>query len=114
MNELESQILTAARDGIHKAIESCLGGYNSPLHKVIEQVCTARGDLLKTLVDDAFSEVLSGSLREGLKQALSHKLAKILVSKMEGEIEKRVNDLRSNPTTRATITLAVEQAIKKL
>lgn len=33
---------------------------------------------------------------------------------MEGEIEKRVNDIRSNPEMRAKITLAITNVIKEV
>lgn len=111
---MEKTLTSAVHSAIFEAVKAKIAGYNSPLDPMINAVVEKRGDLIRTLVDDAFTDALSGQLREGLRTALAHKLAKILVSKMEGEIEKRVNDLRSNPTTRATITLAVENAIKSL
>lgn len=112
--DLEQQVIATVHAAIGDAISKCLSGYNSPLEKFIIAAVEMRGDVIKSIVDDAFADALAGDLREGLRQEMSHKLAKILVSKMEGEIEKRVNDLRSNPSSKAAITLAVEKAIASL
>lgn len=111
---LEQEIINQVRSGIGEAIAKTIGGYNTPLEKLIRQVIDNHGDVIKSLVEEAFSSALSGELRTSLKQALSHKIAKLMVSKMEGEIEKRVNDLRSNPATRGYIIVAVEKAISEI
>ena len=38
---------------------------------------------------------------------------RVLISKFEGEIEKRAAELRSSPEFRARVTLAIEKAIKE-
>lgn len=114
MSDIEKQIMEAVRQALAGAVEKRLMEYGSPLVKHIDEVVSRKGDLIKALVSDAFEDALAGELRPQIRTALAHKLARILVSKMEGEIEKRVNDLRSNPSSRAAITLAVEAAIQKL
>lgn len=111
---IEQVILKAVHEGIGDAVRSRITQYANPLNAQIDSVIAGQGDVIKALVNGAFAEALSGELRAGLQTALAHKLARVLVSKMEGEIEKRVNDLRSNPSTRAAITLAIESAIQKL
>lgn len=43
---------------------------------------------------------------------MTHKLAKTLVAKMEGSIDKAVTTLRSDPTIRAKMVLAIENIVK--
>jgi len=43
---------------------------------------------------------------------LHNKLAKVLISKMSGELEKKVNELKQDPTTRAKITLAINKVME--
>ena len=50
--------------------------------------------------------------RDALKDALNAKLAKTLISRMGGELEKQVNELKANPATRAKITLAINELIE--
>jgi hypothetical protein len=40
-------------------------------------------------------------------------LAKVLIQRFGGEMEKQVNVLKSDPTTRARITLAIEEIVKQ-
>lgn len=44
---------------------------------------------------------------------MNHSLAKTLVQRFGGEIEKQVNVFKSDPTTRARITLAIEDIVKQ-
>ena len=110
---LEQQVTSQLRDSIGEAIKNKLAGYNTPLDKIIERAVIAKQEELFDLVRDAFSEVTSGDIKAQIKQAAAHKIAKVLVSKMDGEIEKRANDFRADPATRARIVLAIEGVIAK-
>ncbi len=99
---------------ISEAIEETLVGYSSPLNKLIEAQVKHREGELRSLIDAAIMNCMQLDIREQMEHALSHKLARLLVSKMEGELEKKVNDLRSSPETRARIVLAIDNAIRDL
>lgn len=116
MSTLEEQIIQTVNAGIGEAIKSRLAnGYaNNPLTALIDSVVSSRLDKLRTIVEEAVDGALFGQFRENLQQACAHKLAKIIVSKCEGEIERRANDLRSSPEFRAKVTLAIEQAVKSV
>ena len=109
---LEQQVMDAIRDNLGECIQKALTStYGNPLGKLVESCVAAKQVEISSLITDAFTEITSGEIRAQIKVAAAHKIAKVLVSKMEGEIEKRVNDLRSDPVTRARIILAVEAAI---
>ena len=111
--DLEKEILNAARSGIIDAIKTKLGGYNSPLDAILTGTVKAHEAELRGLVTEAFTESLGNTtFRADIKQAVRHSLAKCLVQKFGGEIEKQVNELKSDPSTRARITLAIEEIVK--
>lgn len=104
----------AIRDAIREGIKSKMGGYNSDLDKLVNAAILKHSDKFRTLLEEAISEaVLDADFRKQIKQAVTHSLAKTLVQRFGGEIEKQVNVLKSDPTTRARITLAIEEIVKQ-
>jgi hypothetical protein len=68
---------------------------------------------MRTLLVEGIKSALSDeSFRDQIKAALRTKLAKVLIERFGGELEKQVNTLKSDPATRARITLAIEEIIK--
>lgn len=112
--DFEQSIINAVQKNLAEAIEKTLTGYNTPLAKLINSVIESREQQFRTMLEEVIDQALIGDFREHLKDALTMKLAKCVISKMEGEVEKRVNDLRSSPETRAKITLAVSEALKSI
>lgn len=110
---MEKQILEAINDAVSKSIITALTGYNSPLNKLCEEVVSKHRDDLFAMLDAEVAGLkTTPEFKAAIKDALNHKLAKLMVAKMEGELEKRVNDLRAQPGMRARIVLAVENIIK--
>lgn len=113
MEKLEQDVLKAVQTSIGEAIKTTLTGYNSPLNKLIESVVNAHTSELRDTIEDSFSKVImSAEFKETVNNAFNHKLARILVDKLEGAIEKRVNELRSDPTIKAKMIIAIENLIK--
>lgn len=112
---MEKQILAQVEKAIGEAITTELVGYNKPLSKLTERVIEANSDDLYKLINDEFASLLNGEgFKAALKDALKQKLAKTLISRMGGELEKQVNELKQNPQTRARITLAISQIIEEV
>lgn len=110
---MEQQILSAVKKAMASAIESELVGYNKPLSKLTERVVFNNEDELYHLINNEFVSLLKETgFREELKKALRTKLAKSLISRMGGELEKRVNEMKADPSTRARITLAIDDCLK--
>ena len=111
---LERQVIRMVMDGVAEAVKGRINqNYaNTPLNQTIDAVVAARIPTINALVSSAMDAALSdGGFRDALNDAVKHKLATVLVGKFGGEIEKRVNDLRASPETRAKITLALTKAI---
>jgi O-succinylbenzoate synthase len=110
--DIEQGILNAVREGLSEAIKAKLQAYNSPVDKLIAAAVGQHESLMRTLINEAFSESLGDTtFRDDIKRAVRHSLAKSLVQKFGGEIEKQVNTLKSDPSTRARITLAIEEIV---
>lgn len=103
----------AIRDGIQKGISEKLSGYNSPLDKFLVSAIERHSGTFRTLLEDAIGTCVNDAqFRSDIAQAVRHSLAKTLIQRFGGEMEKQVNVLKSDPTTRARITLAIEEIVK--
>ena len=115
MEDIEFQqiLMLSIRDGIREGVKSKLTGYNSPLDKIIESAFLTQKEGIRDLLEEGISKCLSSeAFRHDIQQAVNQNLAKVLVQRFGGEVEKQVNALKSDPTTRARITLAIEQIVK--
>lgn len=69
---------------------------------------------LKGFVRECLSFVKGDkSFEKTVKEEFQHKVAKSMVSKLEGTVEKAVEAIRQDPTLRAEMILAIEKIIKK-
>jgi len=112
---MEKQILAQVEKAMGEAITKELVGYNKPLSKLTERVIEKNSEELFGLINDEFCNLLNGDgFKDALREALREKLAKTLITRMGGELEKQVNELKQNPQTRAKITLAISQIVEEL
>lgn len=103
----------AIRDAIREGVKSKMGGYNSPLDKLCADAIAKHQLQLRELLEASVASCVSDpSFREEIAAATRISLAKLLVQRFGGEIEKQVNSLKSDPTTRARIVLAIEEIVK--
>jgi hypothetical protein len=103
------------RDGIRDGIKAKLGSsYNdNPIGKMVNSCVESHGDAVRKLLNESLASCFDDAdFRKDIKEAVRHTLAKILVARFGGELEKQVNSLKSDPTTRARITIAIEDVLK--
>lgn len=106
---LERAVNDAFRAGIKKAFT----GYNSPLDKLVAAAIDKQSSAFRALLEEAIGTcVLNDGFRQEIREAVHRHLAKTLIQRFGGEIEKQVNVLLSDPTTRARITLAIGEIVK--
>jgi predicted transcriptional regulator len=105
----------AIRDGIREGVKNQLSrDYDNPLKKLIESTLAARGGEFRALLDESLQSCMGDvEFRETIKTAVRGQLAKTLIQRFGGEMEKQVNVLKSDPATRARITLAIEEIVKE-
>lgn len=106
--------LNAVRDGIREGIKQKLTSqYHNPLDKFIEASIAKEVPAVQKLLEESIASCMSDNeFRQQIATATRHAMAKTLIQRFGGEIEKQVNVLKSDPTTRARITLAIEEIVK--
>jgi hypothetical protein len=107
--EVFGMIRKALSDSVVKAMES---GYNSPVSKLIETCVNRHKAELEGMVDRLLVSTLeSMEFRDDILRAFKDKVARVIVSKADGAVEKTVNEYRQNPVFRAKLTMAIENLI---
>lgn len=115
MSDLEKQILGECSKAVNKAVIDCLTGYSSPLTKMASMVVESHSAELTLMMDTALCETIKAKeFKTAIKSAFTHKLAKTLMSKMEGEVEKATHVIRQDPVRRSKIILAIEKLIGEI
>lgn len=112
--ELDADVilLDAIQCGLRDGIAKKMDGYNAPLGKVVDAAISENATKIQSLLSGAISGLLEDKeFREHIQQNARSKLAKIIVQRFGGELERQVNALKSDPSTRARITLAIEEII---
>lgn len=110
--DTDKAMLDAIRDGIREGIKSKMTGYNSPFDDIIKRAVEKHGPAISGLISDAIGKLVSNDeFRASILDQCRSILAKQLVQKFGGELEKQVNALKSDPATRARITLAIEAIV---
>lgn len=113
--DYEEIITDAVRDGLREGIKNKFSSHygDNPIGRLIEHaIATKRQEFLDLLNDSLTSAIGDAGFREQIQSAVRQTLAKTLVSRFGGELEKQVNVLKSDPATRARITIAIEEIVK--
>ena len=112
---MKEDIIKIAEKAIVSAVEKELVGYNRPLSNYVNEVLENHRNDFTSLIDGEVTKMLKAkAFKDALSVALNEKLAKILVSRFGGELEKQVNELKANPETRAKITIAISKIIEEI
>ena len=112
----EDQLLKSAERAIYESISKSLtNDYSSPIKTAVNSVLDKHKSKIESIVEDAFLGLINTEgFKDAVHSALQDKLARSLVSKMGGELESKVNELKANPETRARITIAIAECIKSI
>ena len=114
-SSFDAMIVNKIGKAVEKAIMDNMTSYNSPIHKIVNNSVAKHEDKIIEITDKAVSGLFdSDSFKEGITQAVRSKLAKLLVSKIGGELERTVVKLKADTVSRAKMALAVDGVIKEL
>jgi hypothetical protein len=116
MDDLGKELVTVLKQGLQQAVKDklCNSNYNNPLDKLLDGIVQAQGAEIKKLLTEAIASAMRDTdFRQQIAVAVRHKLAKTLIERFGGEMEKQVNMLKSDPMTRAKITLAIEEIVNE-
>jgi len=112
---MKTELLAVCEKAIDKAVIEALTSYQSPLKKAVDSAMNDASEHLNELAKAAINDlVYAEEFQQQMNSAIKQKLARVLISQFGGEVEKTVNKLKSDPTTRARITLAVDTMMKDI
>ena len=112
--DTDKLLFETLRDGLREGIKNSLSrSYNSPLDTFINETLKKHDKTFRDIIGEAVGSLATDAeFRRQIVDSTRHTLAKVLVQRFGGELEKQVNALKSDPTTRARITLAIEEIVK--
>lgn len=111
---LEEDILKVAQSSISKAIADSLTGYGSPLVKIVSHTVEKHASEFESIIEEQIeSLVVTESFKEEVKAQLSHSIVKSLVSGSDSLSQKTTSLIKSNPTLKAKMLLAIERIISE-
>jgi hypothetical protein len=114
LSDFDKLILDTVRENLHKVIGDKLSGYDSPLKKMIEDAFKIHDQELRDLVYQSLGMAIKQEdFKIAVKQAFDHKIARCMVEHLSSSVDKAVNAIRSDPTIKARMVLAIEEIINK-
>lgn len=114
MTDLEQQILNEAKAGIAESIKKELTGYNKPLSTLTSKVLEEYEPQLRSIFKKSMDKIINDpSFEKEIHSALNHKVAKVLVSQLEGSVDKAVNAIKNDPMMKSRMILAIERIIEE-
>ena len=112
---MKNELLQQCEKAINESILSALTSYNSPLNKaVVDALSGVKPQMADMALEAVNGLVSSGDFKELMLIEIRRKMARVMISQFGGEIEKTVNTLKQNPTSRAKITLAIDNVISDM
>ena len=106
-----AKIVFGSLEGVFK---ENINRWDSPIRKIVDEVIEENRDKIKAQFQKAFDMSFgSKDFEKTIQQEFIHKVAKNLIGKLEGEVEKTANVLRGDPTIRAKMLLAIKGIIEK-
>jgi len=105
-DELKGIIAQALKEKVSSAINY------GEIHKLVDDVLMERKAEFDGLLNEMFDAFFQDAdVREALLDEFKHKVAKTMVSKLDGAVEKSIAKYRQDPTTNARMILAIEKII---
>ena len=105
---LEVEVTNAVQAAISKSFMDSLGGYNSPLQKYALNVVSKYQTSIEGVFDEVVREAIkTDDFKNRVREVLLHKIAKTMISGIDGSVDKTVNQMKQDSIFRSRLTLAV-------
>ena len=111
----ETEVKSLIMDSLVGKLEDRIAnGWNNKINEVVDGVILENAGLIESKLEKMLSTALnSASFGKALQEEFNHKIAKNLVAKLEGSVEKAVEAYRSNPLLRAKLITTIEKVIER-
>lgn len=111
---LESEVMNSVNTAVGKAINDALGSYNSPLGKYAHNVITKYQSQIEKIFDDAVAEgITTPEFKQSAKHHLVNRIAKLVLSGLDGSTEKVVQQMKQDTVFRSRLTLFVNGLVEE-
>lgn len=109
----DEDIVNAAKEAIRDGFRRQLDHFSSPFKKVVDEALSRNSSAIVAILEGAISEAMRDSvfieeLRAGARRAIADQLVK----RFGGELERQVNQLKSDPLSRGRIVAALEDIVR--
>lgn len=109
---LETEIHYAINSSITKVLTESLGGYGSPLTKYAQNVVQKHQTQIEAIFDDVVQQAIStDEFKLRVRETLLNKIAKVMISGVDGSIDKTVNLMKQDAIFRSRLTLSVNTLV---
>lgn len=109
---LEDEVKNAVHAAINKAFTDALGGYNSPLQKYALNVVAKYQSSIEAVFDEVVKESINtDEFKQRVREVLLHKIAKTMISGIDGSVDKTVNAMKQDSIFRSRLTLSVNSLV---
>lgn len=110
--QLETVIWRSVNGAMQKAVLDALSAYDSPLKKLTNAVIGEHEKELRAIIGSCFEATIRhDDFRSSVMEAFNHKIARLVISNNDSLLDKVSNDLKSDATFRAKLTLAVSGVV---
>lgn len=110
--QLEDEIMKAVDASLSKALHDALTGYNSPLTKYAANVVSKYQSQIESLFDDVVKEgIQTDEFKQRVREVLLNKIAKTMISGVDGSIDKTINLMKQDQVFRSRLTLSVNMLV---
>lgn len=111
---LESEVQNAVHSSIQKAFNDALGGYGSPLQKYALNVVAKYQASIEGVFDEVVKEAIkTDEFKQRVREVLLHKIAKTMISGIDGSVDKTINQMKQDAVFRSKLTLAVNGLVNE-
>jgi hypothetical protein len=110
--QMEDEIMKAVDASLTKALHEALTGYNSPLTKYAHNVVTKYQSQIEALFDNVVKEgIQTEEFKNRVREVLLNKIAKTMISGVDGSIDKTINLMKQDQVFRSRLTLCVNNLV---
>lgn len=110
----EKEILKVSKKAVQKALLDSLTGYSSPLNNYAKEIVQEHSEDFKGIMREGLNKTFSSpKFKDLILEEFQRKVAKSLVGKLEGAVEKAANSLRQDPRLKAEMILAIENIVNE-
>lgn len=110
--QLEEEIMKAVDAAMSKALSEAMTGYSSPLvkyaHNVVAKYQTQIEGIFESVVQEA---IQTDDFKQRVREILLNKIAKTMISGIDGSIDKTINLMKQDAIFRSRLTLSVNTLV---